>query len=66
MLFVMWCVTVTLARVNLTFAGAVHRYYESRRRLYNDSRPTRIEIAQIAKRTSKKKEKRKRVKTELF
>ena len=41
--------------------GAVHRYYESRRRLFNDSQPSRLEKAQISKCNSKKLALRKQV-----
>ena len=43
---------------------AVHCYYESRRRLFNDSKPERIEKAQEGKRKYKKQVLRKRVSTE--
>ena len=33
------------------FIGAVYRYYESRRRVYNDSKPSRL----AAKKTNEKK-----------
>ena len=33
------------------FIGAVYRYYESRRRIYNDSKPSRL----AAKKTNEKK-----------
>ena len=41
--------------------GATHRFYESRRRLYNDSRPARKEPVLRAKQAAKRKETRKRV-----
>ena len=41
--------------------GAVHPYYESRRRLLNDSRPGRGESAKKARHNARKKELRKRV-----
>ena len=41
--------------------GAVHQYYESRRRLFNDSRPGRRESAKKARHSARKKELRKRV-----
>ncbi len=40
----------------LLYLGAVHRYYESRRRLYNDNKPGRQEAAKTAKVTARKKE----------
>ena len=46
----------------LCYVGAVHRYYESRRRLYNDSKPNRVDRARKYKHVSKKKETRKWVK----
>lgn len=45
-------------------AEAVHRYYESRRRLFNDSKPERIEKAQEGKGKYKKQVLRKRVNLE--
>ena len=41
--------------------GAVHRYYESRRRLFNDDKLSRIEKAKETKLKSKKKSYRKTV-----
>ena len=32
--------------IYLYFSGAVHRYYESRRRLFLDSQPERAEVAE--------------------
>ena len=46
--------SVLAADYNL-FVGAVHRYYESRRRVYNDSRPGRREVAEKAIIGAKKK-----------
>jgi len=43
------------------FVEAVHRYYESRRRIYNDSQPSRSTSAKKVKKTARKKEMRKRV-----
>ena len=43
------------------FAGAVHRYYESRRRLFLDSQPERVERARTTRRNSKNKALRKQV-----
>lgn len=40
---------------------AVHRYYESRRRLHNDSQPGRSSSAKKVKKNARKKEMRKRV-----
>ena len=38
--------------------GAIHRYYESRRRLFNDSRPGRRESAQRSKHNARRVEKK--------
>lgn len=43
------------------FVEAVHRFYESRRRIFNDGKPERKESAEKSKRSSKKRERRKRV-----
>ena len=56
----------TLGSTGLLFtcklsAGAVHRYYESRRRLFNDSQPTRRQSALKVCQQSKKNERRRRV-----
>ena len=40
---------------------AVHRYYESRRRLFNDNQPSRLEKAKESKKNSKKQSLRKQV-----
>ena len=40
---------------------AVHRYYESRRRLFNDSQPSRVVKSKEAKKNSKKQSLRKQV-----
>ena len=41
--------------------GATHRFYESRRQLFNDSRPQRRAAVQQTKKSLKRKELRKRV-----
>lgn len=41
--------------VYLCHVGAIHRYYESRRRAFNDSRPERRVAADAAKRKAKRK-----------
>lgn len=43
------------------FPGSVHRYYESRRRLFNDSQPRRRETAKKTKIKSRKQALRKQV-----
>lgn len=43
--------------------GAVHRYYESRRRLFNDSCPSRIPIVSAVKERTRKNERRKKLYT---
>lgn len=53
--------TVNLLNIISTYIEAIHRYYESRRRLFNDEQPGRKDIALKAKREAKKQEKRKRV-----
>ena len=45
----------------LLLIGAVHRYYESRRRLFNDSQPNRVPIVERNKKNAKKKAFQKRV-----
>ncbi len=45
----------------ILYPGATHRFYESRRRLFNDSRPQRKEPALKAKLAAKRKEVRRRV-----
>ena len=40
---------------------AVHRYYESRKRIFNDNQPHRLEAAQTAKRTSRRRALQKQV-----
>ena len=42
-------------------AAAVHRFYESRRRIFNDEQPNRIEIAQRNKINARKRIFRKKV-----
>ena len=39
----------------LLFLASIHRYYESRRRIYNDSLPHKIEKVAENKRKAKKK-----------
>ncbi len=56
---VMYCKYVTILFPFCT--GAVHRFYETRRRIFNDNKPTRKEHAQKAKVKARKKELRKRV-----
>ena len=41
--------------------GAVHRFYESRRRLFNDQQPDRMEAANRTKKNSKRTALRKQV-----
>ena len=41
--------------------GAVHRYYESRRRLFNDIQPGRLHIARETRKKSRNKARRKLV-----
>ena len=43
------------------FLGAVYRFYESRRRLFNDARPERIPIVKSVKSKLKKVERRRKV-----
>ena len=48
-------------RFNVFVSGAVHRYYESRRRLFNDDQPGRKEIAAEVKVKSKRRSLQKKV-----
>ena len=48
------CVCALTYTTALMCSGAVHRYYESRRRLFNDSRPGRKDTAKEVKERSKK------------
>ena len=43
------------------YIEAVHRYYESRRRIFNDDKPERKEKAMKSKKDSRKKGRRKKV-----
>ena len=43
------------------YSGAVHRFYESRRRLFNDEQPGRVEAANATKKKSKQTTLRKQV-----
>ena len=54
-------VLILIAFVSTNILGAVHRYYESRRRLFNDSQPQRREKATQVKRTSQKRKLQQRV-----
>ena len=45
----------------LSFVGAVYRYYESRRKGYNDSQPQRQAVAEENRRRSRKSQDRRRV-----
>ena len=48
------------------YKGSVHRYYESRRRLFNDSKPERVEVALQVQMDARRKERRKRVSVYMF
>jgi len=63
MLYVRMCMcTSDLCPLLLIYhLGAVHRYYESRRGLFNDSRPSRVGKVQVLKKNSKKQALRKQV-----
>lgn len=43
------------------FAEAVHRYFESRRRVYNDEKPNRLEIVEKQKKEIKEKNRQRQV-----
>ena len=45
----------------MLYVGAIHRYYESRRRLFNDEQPSRREAARETKSKSRKTAFRKQV-----
>ena len=49
------CTTLNVLLFDLHAAGAVHRYYESRRRLFNDSQPQRRERATEVKHAAQKR-----------
>ena len=46
---------------HVLYTGAVHRFYESRRRLFNDEQPGRVEAANTTKKNSKQTVLRKQV-----
>lgn len=52
-----------LYRINEKNIGlvSVHRYYESRRRLFNDTQPGRAEKAEVMKKETRKRSLRKKV-----
>ena len=58
MLFVIYAILILIHYYPIE---AVHRYYESRRRLFNDSKPERRESAAKTKSEQRKKDRRKRV-----
>ena len=43
------CLCLYAIKLFIYNIGAVHRYYESRRRLFNDSQPSRVEKAHESK-----------------
>ena len=55
-------VPITYNCVLIIVIGAIHRYYESRRRAFNNSRPERRALADAAKRKAKRKQFRQNVK----
>ena len=57
------CVCTCIVTVIVTITGAVHRYYESRRQLFIDSQPERIEVARRTRQNSKNKALQKQVYT---
>ena len=59
--FVTCSVKMSHDKVPIFVAEAVHRYYESRRRLFNDDQPARREIAKEVKGRSKKRNLQKKV-----
>lgn len=44
-----------------SFIATVHRYYESRRRLFNDSQPSRVDQVEKVKMNTKKRQQRRKV-----
>lgn len=50
-----------VASVLFTTSAAIHRYYESRRRLFNDEQPGRAEAVHKTKISTQKKQLRKKV-----
>lgn len=51
--------------MHCTLIGAIHRYYESRRRIFNDSQPERQSAADAAKKRAKRKQLRQNVSLQL-
>lgn len=52
---------LSLAIVYVYFVGAVHRYYESRRRQYIDSKPERVAIKEQNDKKTKLRSRQKQV-----
>ena len=51
--------TILLVSVDLLFIGEVYRYYESRRRIFNDSQPCRRDkVLQVQENTRKDRQKK--------
>ena len=46
--------------------GAIYRYYESRRRIHNDSQPERLHVVNLIQKKSRKVALRKQVKLHKF
>ena len=51
----------TLLKISYNYTGAVHRFFESRRRLFNDDQPGRMQSANETKKNSKRTALRKQV-----
>lgn len=53
--------TILLVFVHLLLIGAVYRYYESRRRIFNDSQPCRRDKVLQVQENTRKKDRQKKV-----
>ena len=58
---VMILILLPITNCFVLYTGAVHRFYESRRRLFNDGQPGRVEAAIATKKNSKQAVLRKQV-----
>ena len=65
-LFTNLCCTCMQLGYYFYTTGAIHRYYESRRRLFNDSRPVRRDKAAATKVRSRKQSLRKKVRIDIM
>ena len=61
MLMYCLCVCIIICMYVCMYIGSVHRYYESRRRFFDDNKPDRIPQASKVQKEARKGERRKRV-----